>query len=90
MAQQVAGKTKVLAGLLAIFPPTGALGVHRFYLGNIGLGVLHIALLGGGLVLSIIGIGIPIVIGNLIWAIIEGIMIFGGAISKDSSGQSLV
>lgn len=89
MEAVVAGKSKVLAGLLAIFPPTGALGIHRFYLGNIGLGIFHVLLLGGGLILSFIFVGIPIVIGNLLWAIIEGFMILGGVIKKDSSGQPL-
>ena len=90
MAETSAGKSKVVAGLLGIFPPTGALGIHRFYLGNIGLGLFHMVLLGGGIVLSFVGIGIPIVFGNLIWAFIEGIMIFAGAISKDAAGNTLV
>ncbi len=90
MTEVAAGKSKVMAGLLAVFPPTGALGIHRFYLGNIGLGLLHIVFLFAGLILSFVAIGIPIVFGNIIWAIIEGIMIFGGAISKDSAMRSLV
>ncbi|BBG30716.1 MULTISPECIES: TM2 domain-containing protein [Zymobacter] len=34
------GKSKVVAGILAIF--LGAFGIHRFYLGNIGLGILYL------------------------------------------------
>lgn len=34
------GKSKVVAGILALF--LGGLGVHRFYLGNIGLGILYL------------------------------------------------
>lgn len=33
-------KNKVLAGLLAIF--LGGLGIHKFYLGKIGMGILYI------------------------------------------------
>ncbi len=90
MSEVTQGKSKVLAGLLGIFPPTGALGIHRFYLGYMKLGISHVILLGAGLVLSLIGIGIPIVIGNIIWCVIEGIMILVGSISKDASGRSLI
>ena len=89
MEETEPGKSKVMAGLLGIFPPTGALGIHRFYLGYTKLGIAHIILLGAGLVLSLIGIGIPIVIGNIIWCVIEGIMILVGSISKDASGRPL-
>jgi TM2 domain-containing membrane protein YozV len=90
MSEETQGKSKVLAGLLGIFPPTGALGIHRFYLGYTKLGIIHIALLGGGLLLSLVVIGIPIVIGNIVWGLIEGIMILAGSISKDAAGRSLI
>ena len=35
-----ASKSKVAAGLLAIF--LGGLGVHKFYLGQIGLGIVYL------------------------------------------------
>lgn len=88
------GKSKVVAGFLGVFPMTGALGVHRFYLGNIGLGITHVCLLLFGILftLTFIGalVGAPMLLGNLAWAIIEGIMIFAGAIKKDANGQELV
>jgi len=34
------GKSKVAAALLALF--TGGLGIHKFYLGQVGLGILYI------------------------------------------------
>lgn len=34
------GKTKMAAGLLAIF--LGGLGVHKFYLGQTGMGVIYL------------------------------------------------
>ena len=45
-------KNKTLAGLLALF--FGWLGVHRFYLGQTGLGILYIFLIGISFILSII------------------------------------
>ena len=44
-------KSRVIAALLAFF--LGGLGVHQFYLGNTGRGILHIVLL-------VIIIGAPI------------------------------
>lgn len=51
-------KSKIAAGLLAIF--LGGIGVHKFYLGNIGMGILY---------LCFCWTGIPAVIG-----FIEGII----------------
>lgn len=34
------GKNQVLAGLLAIF--LGGIGVHKFYLGRIGMGIVYV------------------------------------------------
>lgn len=49
MSEQKSEKTKLVAGLLCFF--LGVLGVHRFYTGHIGMGILY--LLTGGL----LGIG---------------------------------
>ena len=66
-------KSKVAAGLLGIF--LGTLGVHNFYLGytNKAIGQLVGTIV--GFVLSIIVIGIFIVLGIQIWALVEGILI---------------
>ncbi len=58
----VGGKSKVTAGLLALF--LGGLGVHKFYLGYAGAGIVHI-------ILTIIIIGIPV---NWVVNLIEGIV----------------
>lgn len=74
-------KNKLIAGLLALF--LGGMGVHRFYLGYITIGVVQ-------LVLWILGYftgGLTWIITE-IWAIVECILIFVGKI-KDSSGNSL-
>lgn len=69
-------KSKLAAGLLGIF--VGGLGVHRFYLGYIGIGVAQIFV-----TLLTFGIG-------ALWGFIEGILILTGAgIKKDAKGKPL-
>jgi hypothetical protein len=68
-------KSKLAAGLLGIF--LGAFGVHRFYLGYIGIGVAQI-------IVTIITCGI-----GSVWGLIEGILILTGNINKDAMGRDL-
>ena len=68
-------KSKIAAGLLGLF--LGAYGIHRFYLGDVGIGVAQI-------VVTIVTCGI-----GGIWGPIEGIMILCGAIDRDSEGRKL-
>ncbi|GEM_PF-4599170 len=88
----VGEKSKVLAGVLAIIPGTGETGIHRFYLGSIGMGIVHIVLFFVGLLFCFIPLGVfigfPMLLGNGIWAKIEAIMIFTGSI-KDADGNEL-
>lgn len=58
-------KSRLAAGLLGIF--LGGFGIHRFYLGHIGIGIVQ-------LVLSLVTFGIA-----SLWGFIEGIMILCGA-----------
>jgi TM2 domain-containing membrane protein YozV len=58
-------KSKIIAGLLAIF--LGAFGVHNFYLGFIGKGVAQ-------LLITLLSLGILSWV-SAIWGIIEGIFI---------------
>lgn len=67
-------KSKLVAGLLGIF--LGWLGIHRFYLGYIGIGIIQI------IVSFCTGIG-------ALWGIIEGILILVGTINKDADGRPL-
>jgi len=74
-SSKMSDKSKVTAGLLGIF--LGAWGVHRFYLGFTGIGVIQIVVtlctlcLGGW------------------WGVIEGIMILTGSINRDARGRKL-
>ena len=68
-------KSKVVAGLLGIF--LGSIGIHRFYLGYMTIGIIQI-------VVTVLTFGI----GGL-WGFIEGILIFAGTINKDAQGRPL-
>ena len=68
-------KSKLAAGLLGIL--LGGFGVHRFYLGYVGLGIAQIAV-------TIITCG-----AGAIWGFIEGILILTGTIDKDAQGRPL-
>ena len=68
-------KSKLAAGLLGIF--LGGFGIHRFYLGYVGIGIAQIAV-----TLVTCGAG-------GIWGFIEGILILTGSINTDAKGQPL-
>ena len=68
-------KSKMAAGLLGIF--LGAWGVHRFYLGHVGIGIAQIAV-----TLCTCGIG-------GVWGLIEGILVLTGSINTDAEGRPL-
>ena len=66
MTEQYSNKSRLVALLLCFF--VGALGVHRFYVGKVGTGVLMLLTLGG--------LGI--------WALIDLIMIAIGSFKDAS------
>jgi TM2 domain-containing membrane protein YozV len=68
-------KSKLVAGLLGIF--VGELGIHRFYLGYTGIGIVQI-------LVTIFTLGL----GGL-WGFIEGILILTGSFNKDAQGRPL-
>ena len=72
----VNAKSRVAACLLGIF--LGGLGIHRFYLGYTGIGVIQI-------IVTICTCGI-----GQIWGFVEGILIIAGAaITTDAEGRPL-
>lgn len=75
----VSQKSKVAAGLLAIF--LGTFGVHNFYLGYTGKAVTQ-------LLLTILSCGLLSII-SAIWSLIEGILILTGSIKTDGNGNPL-
>ena len=72
-------RSRVAAGVLGIL--LGALGIHNFYLGNTGIGLLQ-------LLLSILSCGwlAPAV---WVWGLIEGILILTGSTKVDGRGIPL-
>ena len=69
-------KSKIVAGILGIL--IGGLGIHRFYLGYIGIGIAQI-------VVTLLTFGF-----GAIWGFIEGILILvGSGITTDAQGRPL-
>ena len=67
-------KSKLVAGLLQVF--LGSLGIGRFYLGDIGLGVAQI-------LVTFLTLGI-----GALWPLIDGIMLLAGS-PRDRNGRPL-
>lgn len=65
----MAPKSKIVAALLCFF--FGVLGVHRFYVGKIGTGILQLVTFGGA----------------GIWALIDFIMILVGAFTDKQGNK---
>ncbi|MBR5153075.1 MAG: TM2 domain-containing protein [Clostridia bacterium] len=74
--QKTSNRSKLVAGLLGVL--IGSWGIHNFYLGNIGKGILQIFLT--SVTFGIAGI----------WGFIEGILILCDRITVDGKGQPLV
>lgn len=69
-------KSKLVAGLLGVL--LGGLGIHRFYLGYVSIGIAQIAV-----TLCTVGLG-------AVWGFIEGILILiGNSITTDAEGRPL-
>lgn len=76
-------KSKMAAGLMGVF--LGGLGIHNFYLGRVGRGVVQLlmSLLSAGFLFGV----------SVIWSVIEGILILsskpGSKWHKDARGIEL-
>lgn len=73
-----APKSRLIAGLLALF--LGTLGIHQFYLGKNGLGVLM-------LLITVLTCGWGAIL-TALWALIDAILCFTGA-TTDAQGRAL-
>lgn len=86
-------KSKMVAALLAFF--AGCLGVHHFYMGRIGLGVIQLSLNVVAIVLALTIVGLlvalPIWSALALWVFIEFILILvgEGMYGRDSEGVPL-
>lgn len=86
-AANTAPKSKLAAGLLAIF--LGAFGVHNFYLGYTKRAMIQLICSIVGIMTSCIIVGIFLLAGIGIWGLVEGIMILTGSINTDANGVQL-
>jgi TM2 domain-containing membrane protein YozV len=78
------GKSQLIALLLCIF--LGVLGIHRFYLGYTGLGIMYLLFAIIGIPLSAILIGLPLVAALAILILIDLIRIIIGSL-KPKHGE---
>lgn len=80
-------KSAVTAGLLQLF--FGFLGIGRFYIGSTSVAATQLGL---GLVGLFFGlfclIGLPVLFGVVVWAIVDAIMMFTGSV-PDGDGRKL-
>ncbi|MCF6306066.1 MAG: TM2 domain-containing protein [Rhodobacteraceae bacterium] len=75
-------KSSGVAYLLWFF--LGGFAAHRFYLGYSGIAAAQLALIWGGVLLSAVVIGIPLLIAGFIWVFID-VFLIGGLIESDTN-----
>ncbi|MYR08823.1 NINE protein [Gordonia sp. SID5947] len=79
-------KSKIVAGLLQIF--LGGFGVGRFYLGDNQTGAIQLGLTIVGWITVVFIVGLFILLGVGIWALVDGIMMLTGSV-RDKNGLPL-
>ncbi|WP_159806198.1 TM2 domain-containing protein [Cellulomonas citrea] len=79
-------KSRVAAGVLQIF--LGTLGVGRFYTGHTTIAVLQLVGTVVGVATSWLGVGILLVVGVSLWALVDGIVLLASP-STDARGLLL-
>jgi len=85
--EEVSPKSRLATALLAWF--VGTLGLHRFYIGKVGTGLVILALgILGWATTWLLGFGYIFTVAAGIWVFIDFIMTLVGAM-KDSQGRSI-
>lgn len=80
-------KSATTAGLLQLF--LGLFGIGRFYIDSTQIAVAQLCLGLFGVLFSLFCFfGFPVLLGGIIWAIIDAIVIFSGSV-KDNYGRKL-
>ncbi len=80
-------KAAVAAGFLQLF--FGFLGIGRFYIGSTTIGALQLGLGLFGFFFSLFClIGLPLLLGVMVWTVIDAIMMFTGSV-PDNYGRKL-
>lgn len=84
--QPLSDKSAVAAGLLQLF--LGGFGVGRFYLGYTTIGAIQLGLTIVGMITSIFFIGLFVLAGVGIWALVDAVMMFTRSL-PDQNGRRL-
>ncbi len=79
-------KSKTTAAILAFL--LGQLGIHRFYVGKVGTGIVQLLLAIVGYATIVVGVGVFALWALGIWILIDFIMILVGKF-KDKNGLPL-
>jgi TM2 domain-containing membrane protein YozV len=80
-------KSAVTAGLLQLF--LGVFGIGRFYIDSTQIAVAQLCLGLFGTVFTLFCLfGFPVLLGSIVWAIVDAIMMFTGSV-KDNHGRKL-
>ncbi|KEF99142.1 hypothetical protein K883_02154 [Mycobacterium sp. TKK-01-0059] len=83
----VSDKSATTAGLLQLF--LGLFGVGRFYIDSTQIAVAQLCVGLFGIVFSLFCfLGFPVLLGGIIWAIVDAILIITGSV-KDNHGRKL-
>ncbi|OBH43154.1 NINE protein [Mycobacterium mantenii] len=80
-------KSATTAGLLQLF--LGLFGIGRFYIDSTQIAVAQLCLGLFGVLFSLFCfLGFPVLLGGIVWAIVDAILIFTGSV-KDNHGRKL-
>lgn len=84
---QLSDKSATTAGLLQLF--LGLFGIGRFYIDSTQIAVAQLCLGLFGVLFSLFCfLGFPVLLGGIVWAIVDAILIFTGSV-KDNYGRKL-